>query len=266
MTASERVAGKSAIVTGGASGIGLAAAQTLAREGAAVMIADISVEAGRSAAAEIVAGSGRAAFQFTDVSHPESVQALVNRAVQEFGRLDIVFNNAAIMPLGSILTTSVEMWDRIMAVNLRSVFLVTQAAARAMLEGALPKAAVGSIINAASPTGVLGYPNQLAYGASKGGIAAMTRICAVELAPRIRVNCVQPGTTDSGLLHAYLETVEDRDRVLRDFAAQHLPGRIGTPNDVALAVLYLASDEAAFVTGSTLAVDGGVTIAKGNPT
>lgn len=266
MTAIGRVAGKAAIVTGGASGIGLATARVLAREGASVAIADLNSAAGESAAAALSGTGGQALFHRTDVSDPDSVRALVTRTVRDYGRLDIVFNCAAIMPLGTVLTTTVDDWDRVMAVNLRSVFLVSQSAARAMLEGALPDGAVGSIVNAASPTGLLGYPNQLAYGASKGAIAAMTRIMAVELAPRIRVNSVVPGTTDSGLLHGYLDTVADRERALAQFAAQHLPGRIGTPEDVALAVLYLSSDDAAFVTGSALMVDGGVTITKGNPT
>jgi NAD(P)-dependent dehydrogenase (short-subunit alcohol dehydrogenase family) len=266
MIASGRVAGKSAILTGAASGIGLATAKLLAREGAAVMIADINAEAGERAASEISGAGGRALFRRADVSDARDAGDLVSATTRAFGRLDIVFNNAAIMPLGTVLSTTVEEWDRVMAVNLRSVFLVSQSAARVMLAGALPEDSVGSIVNAASPTGLLGYPNQLAYGASKGAIAAMTRIMAVELAPRIRVNSVVPGTTDSGLLHAYMETVADKDRVLRSFAAQHLPGRIGTPEDVANAVLYLASDEAAFVTGSALMVDGGVTISKGNPT
>jgi NAD(P)-dependent dehydrogenase (short-subunit alcohol dehydrogenase family) len=260
-----RVTGKSALVTGGASGIGLATARILAREGAAVIIADLNAAAGERVAAEMASSGGRVMFQHTDVADPAAVQELVARTVGEFGRLDIVFNNAAIMPLGTILTTSVEIWDRVLAVNLRSVFLVSQAAARAMLDGALPAGAVGSIVNSSSPTGLLGYPNQLAYGASKGAISAMTRIMAVELAPRIRVNSVVPGTTDSGLLHGYLETVADKERVMKEFVSQHLPGRIGTPEDVAMAVLYLASDDAAFVTGSALMVDGGVTISKGNP-
>jgi NAD(P)-dependent dehydrogenase (short-subunit alcohol dehydrogenase family) len=260
-----RVSGKCAIVTGGASGIGLAAARLLAREGASVAIADVNAAAGERAAAEIVETGGKALFQFADVSEPDAVETLVSRAVHVYGRLDIVFNNAAIMPLGTVLTTTLATWDRVMSVNLRSVFLVSQAAARAMLDGALPTDAVGSIVNTASPTGLLAYPNQLAYSASKGAILAVTRTMAGELAPRIRVNSVVPGTTDSGLLQAYLGTVDDKDRALREFSAQHLPGRIGTPEDVAFAVLFLASDEAAFVTGSALMVDGGVTILKGNP-
>jgi 2-keto-3-deoxy-L-fuconate dehydrogenase len=265
VTSHGRVSGKCAIVTGGASGIGLAAARLLAREGAAVTIADVNVAAGERAAAEIVEAGGQALFQATDVAEERAVEALVSRALLTFGRLDIVFNNAAIMPLGTVLTTTPETWDRVIGVNLRSVFLVSRAAAHAMLGGALPAGSVGSIVNTASPTGILAYPNQLAYSASKGAILAVTRTMAAELAPRIRVNSVVPGTTDSGLLQSYLDTVNDRERTLREFSAQHLPGRIGTPEEVAFAVLYLASDESTFVTGSALMVDGGVSIAKGNP-
>jgi NAD(P)-dependent dehydrogenase (short-subunit alcohol dehydrogenase family) len=261
-----RVAGKVAIVTGAASGIGRATARLFAEEGAAVVLADVAADAGEQAAAEICRAGGTALFQATDVADPAAVRQLVDRAVSAYGHLDVVFNNAAIMPLGTILTTSLEAWDRVMAVNLRSVFLLSQVAARAMLNGALPGDVIGSIVNTASPTALLGYPNQLAYATAKGGISAMTRGMAVELAPRIRVNSVVPGTVDTGILRSYLETVADPDQVRHAFATQHPMGRIEQPEDVARAVLYLASDEAAFVTGSALVVDGGLTIAKGNPT
>ncbi len=266
MTHDGRVGGKVAIVTGAASGIGRATANILAREGAAVVLADVADEDGERVADQIRGMGGVALFHRTDVSAPTEIRALVERAVGAFGRLDIVFNNAAIMPLGTILTTSMEEWDRVMTVNLRSVFLLSQAAARAMLNGALQENCVGSIINTASPTALLGYPNQLAYATTKGGIAAMTRGVAVELAPRIRVNSVVPGTIDTGILRGYLATVDDEAAVMRAFASQHPVGRVGQPEDVAMAVLYLASDEAAFITGSALVVDGGLTIAKGNPT
>jgi 3(or 17)beta-hydroxysteroid dehydrogenase len=260
-----RVAHKTAIVTGAASGIGRAAALVLAREGAAVVLADVNVAEGERAAAEIREAGGTALFVPTDVADPQALQALVDRTVEAFGHLEIVFNNAGIMPAGTVLTTSLDTWERVMQVNLRSVFLLSQAAARAMLAGALPAQVVGSIINTASPTGLLGYPDMIAYATSKGAIAAMTRAMAMELAPRIRVNCVVPGTTNTGILQQYLATVADRQQVMEAFIKQHPLGRIGEPEDVALAVLYLASDEAAFVTGSALMVDGGLTIAKGNP-
>lgn len=265
MTYEGRVAGKIAIITGAASGIGRATGQALAREGAAVMLADVNADEGERVAEEIRGVGGTALFQRTDVSDPSDIQSLVERAVREFGHLEVVFNNAGIMPAGTVLTTSLETWDRVMQINLRSVFLLSQAAAKAMLGGALAEDTIGSIINTASPTGLLGYPDMIDYSTSKGGIAAMTRAMAMELAPRIRVNCVVPGTTNTGILQGYLETVSNRSQVIAAFNQQHPIGRIGEPVDVALAVLYLASDEAVFITGSTLMVDGGLTMAKGNP-
>ncbi|MDQ2715107.1 MAG: SDR family oxidoreductase [Chloroflexota bacterium] len=261
-----RVTGKVAIVTGAASGIGLATARALAREDASVMLADINTAGGELAAESIRQAGGSALFQYTDVGDPQSLRALVERSIGEYGHLEIVFNNAAIKPPGTVLDTPLEVWDHTMIVNLRSVFYLTQLAAQAMLNGALAENVVGSIINAASPTGMLGYPNNLAYATSKGGIAAMTRCMAMELAPRVRVNSVVPGTINTGILQNYLAGVTDPQHAMEAFIQQHPVGRIGEPEDVALAVLYLASDESAFVTGSALVVDGGLMIAKGNPT
>jgi len=259
----ERLAGKVALVTGAASGIGRAAATLFAREGAAVVLADQDARRGQQAAAIIAQEGRRAVFQRADVSREEDTVAVVARAMELFGGLDILFNNAGVMPGGTVLTQSVEEWDRVMAVNLRGMFLCCRAAVPAMR--ARGTGHIGSIVNTASPTGLLGYPDLIAYSTSKGGVSALTRALAVELAPAIRVNAVVPGTINTGILQGYLDTVADRDAVLRAFAAQHPMGRIGEPEDVARAALFLASDDAAFVTGAALVVDGGLTIAKGNP-
>ena len=258
-----RLEQKVAIVTGAASGIGRATACLFAAEGAAVVLTDWSAEPGEEATQEIVRGGGRAIFRRVDVAQEHDTQSLVEDTVAAFGGLDILVNNAGIMPAGSVLTQTVEEWDRVMAINLKGMFLCTRAAVPAMQ--ARGAGHVGSIINVASPTGLLGYPDIVAYSASKGGVFALTRALAVELAPAIRVNSLVPGTTNTGILQRYLDTVHDRDAVLRAFAAQHPLGRVGEPEDVARAALFLASDDAAFVTGSSLFVDGGLCIAKGNP-
>jgi len=259
-----RLRDKVAIVTGAASGIGRACARLFAAEGAAVVLADWDAAGGDEAAAEIVAAGGRARFQHVDVSSEDDASTLVGAAQSSFGSVDILVNNAGIMPDGSLLTQTVEEWDRVMAVNLKGMFLCARAAVPAMRERG--EGHSGGIVNTASPTGLLGYPDLVAYSTSKGGVLAFTRALAVELAPAIRVNAVVPGTVNTGILQKYLETVDDRDAVLRAFAAQHPMGRVGEPEDVARAALFLASDDAAFITGSSLVVDGGLSIAKGNPT
>lgn len=255
---------KVAIVTGAASGIGRAAARLFASEGAAVMLVDRDAERGEEAARQIADAGGRALFRRADVAEEGDTRALVEQVVAAFGGLDILFNNAGIMPGGTLLTQTVAEWDRVMAVNLRGMFLCARAAVPAMR--AREGGHSGSIINTASPTGLLGYADLVAYSTSKGGVLAFTRALAVEVAPAIRVNAVVPGTVNTGILQSYLDTVDDRDAILRAFAAQHPLGRVGEPEDVARAALFLASDDASFVTGSALVVDGGLTIAKGNPT
>jgi NAD(P)-dependent dehydrogenase (short-subunit alcohol dehydrogenase family) len=254
-----RLAGKVAIVTGAASGIGAAAARAFAAQGAAVMGVDVDAEQGMAVAAELADAGRRAAFRRCDVSVDREVAEAVEETVERFGRPDVLFNNAGVMPAGTLLDQTLEDWERVMAINLRGVFLCSRHVAAAMRGGP------GSIVNTASPTGLLGYPGLLAYSASKGGVLALTRAMAVELAPAIRVNAVVPGTTRTGILERYLDTVADRGAVLAAFDREHPMGRIASPEDVAAAALYLACDESAFVTGSTLTVDGGLTIAKGNP-
>jgi NAD(P)-dependent dehydrogenase (short-subunit alcohol dehydrogenase family) len=256
------IVGASACIAPAVEGINLP--RLFAAEGAAVVLADWNDAQGEEAAQEIVRAGGRAIFRRVDVAREHDTQSLVDETVAACGGLDILLNNAGIMPGGSVLTQTGEEWDQVMAINVKGMFLCTRAAVPAMR--ARGAGHVGSIINMASPTGVLGYPDLVAYSASKGGVFALTRALAVELAPAIRVNSLVPGTTNTGILQGYLDSVHDREAVLRAFAAQHPMGRVGEPEDVARAALFLASDDAAFVTGSSLFVDGGLSIAKGNPT
>jgi NAD(P)-dependent dehydrogenase (short-subunit alcohol dehydrogenase family) len=227
-----------------------------------VMGVDLDAERGTAVAAEIGRAGGRAAFRRCDVSVDREVSETVAEVVERFGRPDVLLNNAGVMPAGTLLDQTLDDWDRVMAINLRGVFLCSRHVATAMRAG---PGGAGSIINTASPTGLLGYPGLVAYSASKGGVLALTRAMAVELAPAIRVNAIVPGTTRTGILEGYLDTVADREAVLAAFVRQHPLGRIASPEDVAAAALYLAGDDSAFVTGATLTVDGGLTIAKGNP-
>ena len=256
-----RLSDKVCLVTGAASGIGRGLALRLAAEGAAVVVVDVA-DAVAATAAAIEDTGGRALAVVGSVAAEENAAGFVAAATRAFGGLDILCNVAGIMPLGTVVTQSLADWERTLAVNLTGAFLCAKYAIPAMeARGA------GSIVNIASVVGILGHNGLAAYTASKGGLIALTRAMAVDHAPqRIRVNCICPGTIDTGILRDYLGTVADVDVAMAGFRANHPLGRIGTPDDVAGAALYLASDEAAFVTGATFMIDGGYTIGKTQPT
>lgn len=251
-----RVAGKVALVTGAASGLGKATAVRLAEEGAAVLIADIRSEAAETAADAIEKAGGRAAAQQLDVTSEESWQDAVAHAERTFGKLDIVVNNAGTADGGWIHKLSLERWRKVMAINLDGVFLGIKHGAEAM-----KRHGGGSIINISSIAGLVGIAEGAsAYCASKGGVTLLTRAAALEFAllkSNIRVNSVHPGYMQTpmleGVINAYREPDAARDMLMRNEPL----GRFGEPKDIANAVLYLASDEAAFVTGTQLVVDGG---------
>ena len=253
---SGRVEGRVAVVTGGCSGIGLAAARRLASEGARVVIGDLDDGRGHGVAAEI-----DGIYRHADVTSKDDVDALFQAAGDRFGTVDIAFNNAGISPAedGSILETDLAAWDRVQQVNLTSVYLCCKAALPFML-----RQQRGSIINTASFVAVRGSAtSQISYTASKGGVLALSRELGVQFARNgIRVNALCPGPVNTPLLQQLLAT--DPDWAARRLV--HIPiGRFAEPAEIANAVLFLASDEASFITASTFLVDGGISGAYVTP-
>jgi len=255
-----RLESKTALVTGGGRGIGREATLLFASEGACVVVADADVAGGERTVHDVREAGGAACFVHTDVSVGGDVAASVARAEAEFGALHVVFNNAGIFPDadGSPVETSEEVFDRVLAVNLKGVFLGCKHAIPA-----LQRAGGGSIVNTASFVAVMGAAtSQIAYTASKGGVLAMTREIAVEYARQgIRANALCPGPVNTPLLAELLADPDARARRL-----VHIPmGRLAEAGEVARAALWLASDEASFVTGTTFLVDGGISAAYVTP-
>lgn len=248
-----RLAGRVAVVTGGASGIGAATVRRLAADGATVVIADLQAEAAQALAAEL--GGCRAIG--ADVTREDDIAAAVDLAVSTFGRLDVMFGNAGIFgAYGSIAKSRMEDVDLTLAVNLRGVFAGMKHAARVMI----PQRS-GVILATTSPAAVIGGVGNHAYSAAKAGIVGLMRSVAAELRPHgIRVNAIMPGAIVSAMTAGMVTgDATALERTAEVLAAQTPQGRPGRPEDIAAAVSYLASDEAAFVTGQTLVVDGGYT-------
>jgi NAD(P)-dependent dehydrogenase (short-subunit alcohol dehydrogenase family) len=248
-----RVAGKVALITGAASGIGRATALLFAREGSAVALADVNADSGQRVADEIVRFGGRAFYEPVDVTRATDCQRLVERAIREFGRIDILFNNAGIIRRATVLDLSEDDWDRVMAVNVKSIYLLSREVIPHMR-----KAGGGTIINTASGWGLTGGAKAAVYCASKGAVVLLTKAMAIDHGPqKIRVNCICPGDTDTGMLREEARQLgEENSRFLAESAKRPL-GRVGTPEEIAQAALYLASDASSFVTGTALVVDGG---------
>jgi len=245
--------GKVALITGGASGIGRATAILFAREGAEVAIVDINEKLGQSAKEEIVATGRQAIFIACDVTESEDCRQAVETTVATFGGLDILFNNAGIIRRADVLTTTEAEWDRVMDVNVKSIFLMSKYAIPHM-----EKRGGGSIINTSSGWGLKGGGNAVSYCASKGAVTNMTRAMAIDHGRQnIRVNSVCPGDTDTPMLHNEAIQLGQPEKEFMAEAASRPLGRYAQPDEIATTVLFLASQDAGYVTGTALVVDGG---------
>lgn len=248
-----RLAGKVAIVTGASSGIGLATARRFAEEGATVVFADIR-DTGEAAQGQGI-NRDSCLSVVTNVADAHSVDELVAFTLDRFGCLDILINNAGVQLAKSIVETTEAEWDRLMDVNLKGVFLCSKAAVKAMRS-----CGGGSIVNVASELGLVGGKDIAAYCASKGGVVQLSKAMAIDHArDNIRVNCVCPGPVDTPLLQDIIAAAPDPELEAAGIAAQTVLGRLGKPGEIANAIVFVASDEAAYMTGSVLAVDGGWT-------
>ena len=251
-----RLEDKVTIITGGASGMGRVAAGMFAQEGARIVLADVSEAAAEAAAADVRAAGGQATAVVADVSKENDARRMVDHAVATYGRLDVLYNNAGIMPAAdhSVIDTDVETWDKVMAVNLRGVFLGCKYAIPQMLEQGS-----GSIINIASFVALVGCSvPQDAYTASKGAVISLTRSMAVQFAGRgVRSNAICPGPVETPLLMDWLVKDEEAKRIR---LARNPTGRFGKPEEIVSMAIYLASDESRWTNGAALVVDGGITV------
>jgi NAD(P)-dependent dehydrogenase (short-subunit alcohol dehydrogenase family) len=254
-----RLEGKVCLITGAASGIGLATARLFASEGAQVVVADIDGAAAEDAVARIVASGGRAIAEQGDVSDPDDCVRVATRVIAELSRIDVLFNNAGIPGVGDILETDPDLFDRVIRVNVRGVYLMSRAVVPHMIERRS-----GSIIHSSSTLALIGVARRVSYAASKGAVLAMTKSMQVDLAPYgIRVNALCPGTVMTPFVERYLrESYADPEEGMANIRKRQLTSELGQPEDIAQAALFLASDESRFVLASGLVIDGGMTGGK----
>jgi 3(or 17)beta-hydroxysteroid dehydrogenase len=251
-----RVEGKVALVTGGALGLGRAAVELLAREGARIAVTDVKDAEGRAVVEKIGAAGGEAIYIHHDVAQEADWERAIAETLKRFGKLDIVVNNAGVALAGNVEGTSLDQWRWLMSINLDGVFLGTKHGVAAMKEHG------GSIINLSSIEGLIGDPNLAAYNASKGGVRLFTKSAALHCAKsgyKIRVNSIHPGYIWTPMVEGYVGGQNDPVEARRDLAGLHPLGHLGEPDDIAYGVLYLAADESKFMTGSELVIDGGYT-------
>jgi NAD(P)-dependent dehydrogenase (short-subunit alcohol dehydrogenase family) len=255
-TSGVRLEDKVTIITGGGSGMGRVAAELFAREGARVVVADVTAETAEAAVAAVTSAGGQASAFAGDVSNEDDARRMVEHAVATYGRVDVLYNNAGIMPAGdhSVVDTDVETWDKVMAVNVRGVFLGCKYAIPRMVEHGS-----GSVINIASFVALLGCSvPQDAYTASKGAVLSLTRSLAVQFGPSgVRSNAICPGPVETPLLLDWLVKDEDAKRIR---LARNPTGRFGKPEEIVHMAIYLASDESRWTNGASLVVDGGISV------
>lgn len=256
-----RLTGKIALVTGAARGVGRGIAHRFATEGAKVGVLDLDKAKCQAVADEIIAAGGQAIALQADVRQEGQVSAAVNKLRMTFGVCNVLVNNAAVMPVGRLHETAPDDFDRCVAVNLRGTYLMCRAVIPDMLA-----AGSGSIIHMASVTGMMGLPGIAAYSGTKGALIALTRAMSTDYArDGIRVNSVSPGTIDSPMLHDFVAVQSNPAGIRRQFDEMHPIGRVGRIEEVANVCLFLASDEASFVTGANYTVDGGISVKGEQP-
>jgi meso-butanediol dehydrogenase/(S,S)-butanediol dehydrogenase/diacetyl reductase len=250
-----RLKDKVCIITGGGSGIGRASALLFAREGARLAVADKRLQAAEAVASECTGEGAQALPVEVDVARAIDVQRMVAATVAAFGRLDVLVNNAGYGIAGSVVETDEQAWDDLMAVNVRGVYLCCKYAIPAMKANG-----GGAIVNTASVVAAVGIRDRAAYCASKGAVAALTRAVAIDhVGDGIRCNAVAPGTVDTPYFDRILKTSADPAAVRRKLEERQLLGRLGKPEEIAAAILFLAGDESRFATGTILTIDGGMT-------
>ncbi|WP_029890113.1 glucose 1-dehydrogenase [Polycyclovorans algicola] len=256
MASNGRVAGKVALITGGGKGLGEATAHLLAREGAKIAVSDLDTKAGKAVAAAINKAGGEAIFIQQDVTDETRWPKVIAQVKKKLGGLHVLVNSAGIAIFGSAEDTPLDDWRNVLSVNLDAVYLGTQHGIKAMKDG------VGSIINISSAMGLVADANLAAYNASKGGVRLFSKSAALHCGQsgyKVRVNSVHPGYIWTPMVSGALATIGDVDEGRKTLDAKHPIGYVGEPNDVAYGILYLASDESKFVTGSELVIDGGYT-------